>query len=67
MPEIREYIEAYRSRAKEEKAAVERRAIRAHEIALRCAKKLAEDFGATRIFLLAQWSNDFFASRRILI
>lgn len=60
MPKIHEYIEAYRRRAMAAQVAVERRAKRAHEMALGCAKKLVEDFGAVRVFLIGSLAEGCF-------
>jgi len=60
MPEIQNYIDSYRRRAKASRQATRLRAEKAFEIALRCAEKLVEEFGAERVFLLGSLAEGRF-------
>ncbi len=51
MSEMRPYIEAYRRRIREARVSRRQRAELAREVALGCAQKLVEEFGATRVYL----------------
>ena len=60
MPEIQEYIEAYRRRAKHAQKVTQRRAEKACEVAWQCAAKLAEEFGIERVFLFGSLAEGRF-------
>ena len=60
MPEIKEYIEAYRCRALHTERLRQKRAGQAREIALRCAERLVREFGAKRVYLLGSLAEDRF-------
>ncbi|MDZ7360613.1 MAG: nucleotidyltransferase domain-containing protein [candidate division KSB1 bacterium] len=60
MPEIQDYIESYRRRAKASRQETRLRAEKASEIALRCAEKLIEEFGAERVSLFGSLAEGRF-------
>ena len=51
MPEIKEYIEAYRRRARRAESLRQKRAEQAREVAALCAERLVRKFGASRVYL----------------
>lgn len=60
MPEIQDYLKAYRRRAREAQQFTQHRAAKAREVALLCAKKLVEDFGVERVFLFGSLAEERF-------
>jgi hypothetical protein len=60
MPEIQDYIDSYRRRARASRQAIQLRTEKASEIALRCAEKLVEEFGAERVFLFGSLAEGRF-------
>jgi predicted nucleotidyltransferase len=60
MTEMLEYIEAYRRRAQEQQKVIARRAEKAYEIALSCARRLVEEFGADRVLLIGSLAEGYF-------
>lgn len=63
MPEIQDYIESYRRRARQAQQDTQRRVERAREIALRCAEKLVEEFGADSVFLIGSLAEGRFRAK----
>jgi predicted nucleotidyltransferase len=60
MPEISQYIEAYRRRARRAEALRQKRVEQAHGIAQHCAEKLVREFGAERVYLFGSLAEDCF-------
>jgi len=58
--EIRDYIKAWRKRAKSSRDADNRRAQEAYEAARRCAETLVDKFGARRVYLFGSLAEGMF-------